>query len=147
MSAFVVILFFLVLLMLAIADARTCSVPVLGLVVLGAVVLIQHFVSGSVVVAVTHMAMGWLVFGAVYGLSYCLYRHPVMGGGDVWLFGILGGFFGWSGLVYVAMVSGLLCSALGVIALIVRGRSVLAFQWPFVPFMFVASVVYQLWVY
>ena len=146
MTLLVAVLFFCVLMSMAIEDARTGLVSVVGVTALGVLAIIQHIANGTVGSGIGDVLGGWLAFGSLYWLSYWVYKQPMMGDGDVWLMGVLGGFFGLAGLAYVALWSGILCSGFGLGLLVARGRCALSYRLPFVPFIFMASVGYWLWV-
>lgn len=67
-----------------------------------------------------------------------------MGGGDLNLLGMIGGFLGWQALPVVLLVGSLVGAAVGVFLILVQGRD-LKYAVPFGPFLSLGGVVYLFW--
>jgi leader peptidase (prepilin peptidase)/N-methyltransferase len=102
--------------------------------------------------AVFFMGIPWLevVLGVLIG-GGCLYVVAVgyelitnregMGGGDIKLLAMMGGFLGWKSLFFIVFVSSLLGALVGVSVMIVRGKD-MKYAVPFGPFLSIAAVAY-----
>jgi len=85
--------------------------------------------------------------GSLYlvGLGYeLLKKREGMGGGDIKLFAMIGGFLGWKSLIFVLLVSSFLGAIIG-IAVIVYRRGDMRYAIPFGPFLSIAAVSYLFW--
>jgi leader peptidase (prepilin peptidase)/N-methyltransferase len=103
-------------------------------------------------IAVFFMGVPWLevVLGVLIG-GGCLYVVAVgyelitqkegMGGGDIKLLAMLGGFLGWKSIVFIVFVSSLLGALVGVAMMIARGKD-MKYAVPFGPFLSMAAVAY-----
>lgn len=100
--------------------------------------------------------LGILLGGGILyaiAMSYYLIAHREgMGGGDIKLLGMIGGFLGWQSLLFVVFFSSLTGSIVGVFAMIKQGKGGKT-RIPFGPFLAVAAlfflfyqdVVFRLW--
>ena len=103
-------------------------------------------------IAVFFMGLTWwdAVLGVLIG-GGCLYAVAVgyelltkregMGGGDIKLLAMMGGFLGWKSLFFVLFLSSLLGALVGVAVMIAKGRD-MKYAVPFGPFLSIAAVVY-----
>ncbi len=103
-------------------------------------------------IAVFFMGVSWLevVVGVLIG-GGCLYLVAVgyelitgregMGGGDIKLLAMLGGFLGWKSIFFIVFVSSLLGALVGVAMMIARGKD-MKYAVPFGPFLSMAAVAY-----
>jgi len=85
--------------------------------------------------------------GSLYlvGLGYeLLKKREGMGGGDIKLFAMIGGFLGWKSLIFVLLVSSFLGAIIG-IAVILYRRGDMRYAIPFGPFLSIAAVSYLFW--
>lgn len=80
-----------------------------------------------------------LYFVAVY--YEALTGREGMGGGDVNLLAMLGGFLGWKSLLFVLLVSSLLGALVGLVFILFKGKD-MKYAVPFGPFLCMAAVVY-----
>lgn len=80
-----------------------------------------------------------LYFVAVY--YEALTGREGMGGGDVNLLAMLGGFLGWKSLLFILLVSSLLGALVGLVFILFKGKD-MKYAVPFGPFLCVAAVVY-----
>ena len=103
-------------------------------------------------VAMFFMGLTWLdaVLGVLIG-GGCLYvvavgyelitKREGMGGGDIKLLAMLGGFLGWKSLFFIVFLSSLLGALVGIAVMIAKGRD-MKYAVPFGPFLSVAAVAY-----
>ncbi len=103
-------------------------------------------------IAVFFMGVPWLevVLGVFIG-GGCLYMVAVgyelitgregMGGGDIKLLAMLGGFLGWKSIFFIVFVSSFLGALVGVSMMIAKGRD-MKYAVPFGPFLSMAAVAY-----
>ena len=103
-------------------------------------------------IAVFFMGVPWLevVLGVLIG-GGCLYVVAVgyelitqregMGGGDIKLLAMLGGFLGWKSIFFIVFVSSFLGALVGVAMMIARGKD-MKYAVPFGPFLSMAAVAY-----
>ena len=102
--------------------------------------------------AVFFMGIPWLeaVLGVLIG-GGCLYvvavgyelitKREGMGGGDIKLLAMMGGFLGWKSLFFIVFLSSLLGALVGITVMIVRGRD-MKYAVPFGPFLSIAAMAY-----
>jgi leader peptidase (prepilin peptidase)/N-methyltransferase len=64
-----------------------------------------------------------------------------MGGGDIKLLAMLGGFLGWKSIFFIVFVSSLLGVLVGIAMMIARGKD-MKYAVPFGPFLSMAAVAY-----
>ena len=67
-----------------------------------------------------------------------------MGGGDIKLLAMMGGFLGWQSLLFVILFSSLIGAVVG-IALIIYKKGDMKYAIPFGPFLSMAAVAYLFW--
>ena len=79
--------------------------------------------------------------GAGYQL---LKKTEGMGGGDIKLLAMMGGFLGWQSLLFVILFSSLIGAVVG-IALIIYKKGDMKYAIPFGPFLSMAAVAYLFW--
>ena len=103
-------------------------------------------------IAILFMDVPWLeaVLGIIIG-GGCLYAVAVgyelitkregMGGGDIKLLAMLGGFLGWKSIFFIVFVSSLLGALVGVSMMIAKGQD-MKYAVPFGPFLSIAAVAY-----
>jgi leader peptidase (prepilin peptidase)/N-methyltransferase len=68
-------------------------------------------------------------------------KREGMGGGDIKLLAMMGAFLGWKSLFFILFVSSLLGAAVGISAMIVKGKD-MKYAVPFGPFLSAAAVAY-----
>jgi leader peptidase (prepilin peptidase)/N-methyltransferase len=103
-------------------------------------------------IAVFFMGVPWLevILGVLIG-GGCLYVVAVgyelitgregMGGGDIKLLAMLGGFLGWKSIFFIVFVSSFLGALVGIGVMIARGKD-MKYAVPFGPFLSMAAVAY-----
>jgi len=85
--------------------------------------------------------------GCLYLVAFVyqlLTKREGMGGGDIKLLAMLGGFLGWHSLWFIIMASSLIGSVTGISAMICKGKDT-KYAIPFGPFLSIAAVVYIFW--
>lgn len=92
--------------------------------------------------------LGIVIGGGVFylvGLGYELIKkREGMGGGDIKLFAMIGGFLGWKSLIFVLLVSSFLGAVIG-ISVIIYKKGDMKYAIPFGPFLSIAAVSYLFW--
>ncbi len=73
-----------------------------------------------------------------------LAKREGMGGGDIKLLAMLGGFLGWQSLWFVIMASSLIGAVTGIFVMISKGRDS-KYAIPFGPFLSMGAVAYIFW--
>jgi len=93
-------------------------------------------------------AIGLLIGGGVLfaiALGYeVITKREGMGGGDIKLLALIGGFLGWKSLIFVLLFSSLLGAVIG-IALVLIKKEDMKYAVPFGPFLSAAAVAYLFW--
>lgn len=96
----------------------------------------------------TEAAIGLLIGGGVLfaiALGYeVITKREGMGGGDIKLLALIGGFLGWKSLIFVLLFSSLLGAVIG-IALVLIKKEDMKYAVPFGPFLSAAAVAYLFW--
>ena len=78
----------------------------------------------------------------VIGLAYKLVKKiEGMGGGDVKLLAMIGGFFGWKSLIFVLLIASLAGAVVGITAMIIEKKD-MKYAVPFGPFLSAGAVAY-----
>jgi len=67
-----------------------------------------------------------------------------MGGGDIKLLAMIGGFLGWKSLLFILLVSSFTGAVVGITAMIIKGQN-MKYAVPFGPFLSFAAVAYLFW--
>lgn len=92
--------------------------------------------------------LGIVIGGGVFyliGLGYELIKKKEgMGGGDIKLFAMIGGFLGWKSLIFVLLVSSCLGAVIG-ISIIIYKKGDMRYAIPFGPFLSIAAISYLFW--
>lgn len=73
-----------------------------------------------------------------------LTKREGMGGGDIKLLGMIGGFFGWKALIFILLVSSLGGAIIGIALMIIKKQD-MKYAVPFGPFLAAAAVAYIFW--
>jgi leader peptidase (prepilin peptidase) / N-methyltransferase len=71
-------------------------------------------------------------------------KREGMGGGDIKLLAMIGGFLGWKSLIFVLLVSSFTGAVIGITAMIIKGQD-MKYAVPFGPFLSFAAVAYLFW--
>ncbi len=85
--------------------------------------------------------------GVLYlvGFGYELIKkREGMGGGDIKLFAMIGGFLGWKSLIFILLVSSFLGAIIG-ISVIIYKKGDMRYAIPFGPFLSIAAIAYLFW--
>ena len=78
-------------------------------------------------------------------LSYELIsKREGMGGGDIKLLAMIGGFLGWKSLIFVLLFSSFSGAIIGIAAMIINKQD-MKYAIPFGPFLSAAAVAYVFW--
>lgn len=92
--------------------------------------------------------LGILIGGGVLylvGWGYELIKkREGMGGGDIKLFAMIGGFLGWKSLIFILLVSSFLGAIIG-ISVILYKKGDMKYAIPFGPFLSIAAISYLFW--
>ncbi len=92
--------------------------------------------------------LGIVIGGGVLflvGFGYELIKkREGMGGGDIKLFAMIGGFLGWKSLIFVLLVSSFLGAIIG-ISVIIYKKGDMKYAIPFGPFLSIAAISYLFW--
>lgn len=89
--------------------------------------------------------IGLLVGGGILWLIAFVYelvtKREGMGGGDVKLLAMIGGFLGWKALIFILLVSSFTGAIVGILAMIVKKQD-MKYAVPFGPFLSIAAIAY-----
>jgi leader peptidase (prepilin peptidase) / N-methyltransferase len=92
--------------------------------------------------------IGLLIGGGVLLAIALVYefitKREGMGGGDIKLLAMIGGFLGWKSLIFVLLVSSLLGAIIGIAAMVIKKQD-MKYAVPFGPFLSAAAVAYLFW--
>jgi leader peptidase (prepilin peptidase)/N-methyltransferase len=87
---------------------------------------------------------GGLGFYLIAVLGKLVFRKDAMGGGDIKLMGMIGGFLGWKGVIFTAFLGSLFGSVIGIALIAWKGRKWGA-QIPFGPYLALGAVASLFW--
>lgn len=82
--------------------------------------------------------------GVLYAIAegyYLITKRDGMGGGDIKLLAMLGGFLGWQSLLFIVFFSSLTGSVIGIVAMLIQGKGGQT-RIPFGPFLATAAMVF-----
>jgi leader peptidase (prepilin peptidase)/N-methyltransferase len=92
--------------------------------------------------------LGLLIGGGILWTIAIVYelisRREGMGGGDIKLLAMIGGFFGWKSLIFILLVSSFTGAIIGIAAMLIKGKD-LKYAVPFGPFLSAAAIAYIFW--
>lgn len=92
--------------------------------------------------------IGLLIGGGVlYAIAFVyelLTKREGMGGGDIKLLAMIGGFLGWKSLIFILLVSSFTGALVGIAAMIIKKQD-MKYAVPFGPFLSLAAVSYIFW--
>jgi len=94
--------------------------------------------------AVIGILAGGGVLFAIAFVYELLTKREGMGGGDIKLLGMIGGFLGWKSLIFVLLVSSFLGAIVGIAAMVIKKQD-MKYAVPFGPFLSAAAVGYIFW--
>ncbi|MEN6467593.1 MAG: prepilin peptidase [Smithella sp.] len=93
-------------------------------------------------------AIGLLIGGGVLFAIAFVYefitKREGMGGGDIKLLGMIGGFLGWKSLIFILLVSSVLGAVIGIAVMVIKKQD-MKYAVPFGPFLSAAAVAYIFW--
>lgn len=92
--------------------------------------------------------LGLLIGGGVLFAIALVYelitKREGMGGGDIKLLAMIGGFFGWKSLIFVLLFSSFTGAVIGIAAMMIKKQD-MKYAVPFGPFLSAAAVAYIFW--
>lgn len=94
--------------------------------------------------ALIGLLLGGGVLFAIAFIYELLTKREGMGGGDIKLLGMIGGFLGWKSLIFVLLVSSFLGAIVGIAAMVIKKQD-MKYAVPFGPFLSAAAVAYLFW--
>jgi leader peptidase (prepilin peptidase)/N-methyltransferase len=86
---------------------------------------------------------GGALFAIAFGYEFITKREG-MGGGDIKLLAMIGGFFGWKSLIFILLVSSFVGAIIGISVILLKGQD-MKYAIPFGPFLSIAAVAYIFW--
>jgi len=86
---------------------------------------------------------GGVLFAIAFVYEFIAKREG-MGGGDIKLLAMIGGFLGWKSLIFVLLVSSFTGAVVGITAMIIKGKD-MKYAVPFGPFLSAAAIAYIFW--
>jgi len=86
------------------------------------VLLTPLFFGTPVTMSLLGLAVGGIIFGALYGIGYLIFHREALGQGDVKLAMVLGAMMGFPAIVVVLLVTSII-GGIAALALVVSGRS------------------------
>jgi len=89
------------------------------------------------------LAGGGFLYLIAFGYQF-LTKREGMGGGDIKLLAMLGGFLGWQSLWFIIMASSLIGAVAGISTMICKGKNS-RYAIPFGPFLSIGAVAYIFW--
>lgn len=94
--------------------------------------------------ALIGLAVGGGVLFAIAFVYEAITKREGMGGGDIKLLAMIGGFFGWKSLIFIFLFSSFVGAVVGLTAMIIKKQD-LKYAVPFGPFLSAAAVAYLFW--
>jgi leader peptidase (prepilin peptidase) / N-methyltransferase len=92
--------------------------------------------------------IGLLIGGGVLFMIAFVYelitKREGMGGGDIKLLAMIGGFLGWKSLIFILLFSSFLGAIVGITIMVIKKQD-MKYAVPFGPFLSIASVAYLFW--
>ena len=92
--------------------------------------------------------LGLLIGGGIFFTIAFVYelitKREGMGGGDIKLLAMIGGFFGWKSLIFVLLFSSFSGAIIGITAMLIKKQD-MKYAVPFGPFLAAAAVAYLFW--
>lgn len=98
----------------------------------------------SWVEAVVGLIIGGGVLLAIAFAYELITKREGMGGGDIKLLAMIGGFLGWKSLIFILLFSSFLGAVVGVFAMVIKKQD-MKYAIPFGPFLSMAAVAYLFW--
>lgn len=94
--------------------------------------------------ALTGLIIGGGVLFAIAFVYELITKREGMGGGDIKLLAMIGGFFGWKSLIFVLLFSSFSGAVVGIAAMMINKQD-MKYAVPFGPFLSAAAVAYIFW--
>jgi leader peptidase (prepilin peptidase) / N-methyltransferase len=94
--------------------------------------------------ALIGLLIGGGVLFAIAFVYELLTKREGMGGGDIKLLAMIGGFLGWKSLIFILLFSSLAGAIVGITAMIIKKQD-MKYAVPFGPFLAAAAVAYLFW--
>ena len=94
--------------------------------------------------ALIGLLIGGGVLFAIAFVYEAITKREGMGGGDIKLLAMIGGFFGWKSLIFILLFSSFAGALVGITAMIIQKKD-LKYAVPFGPFLAAAAVAYIFW--
>ncbi|GAB6267284.1 MAG: A24 family peptidase [Smithella sp.] len=94
--------------------------------------------------ALIGLLIGGGVLLAIAFVYELLTKREGMGGGDIKLLAMIGGFLGWKSLIFILLFSSLAGAIVGITAMIIKKQD-MKYAVPFGPFLSAAAVAYLFW--
>lgn len=141
------LVFFSILLLIAIVDYYTKTIVSASLGVLFLLALFQMLLSAKGLM-MTHIyggLLGLILYGSIYGLAKCIYKREAFGSGDVWLMSGIGLYVGFSKSLWISFLSFYVALAIIGILFIKRRKALRETEMPFAPSIVVATLIVTLW--
>jgi leader peptidase (prepilin peptidase)/N-methyltransferase len=86
---------------------------------------------------------GGMLFTIAYIYQFITKREG-MGGGDIKLLAMIGGFLGWKSLIFILLVSSFSGAIVGIAAMVIQKKD-MKYAIPFGPFLSAAAIAYLFW--
>jgi len=94
--------------------------------------------------SITGAMLGGGLFYLIAILGRALLKKDAMGGGDIKLMAMIGGFLGWKGVILTTLIGSLTGSIAGILLMIIKGK-----RWgsriPFGPYLAIAAIISLFW--
>jgi leader peptidase (prepilin peptidase)/N-methyltransferase len=94
--------------------------------------------------ALIGLAVGGGVLFAIAFVYELITKREGMGGGDIKLLAMIGGFLGWKSLIFILLFSSFFGAIVGITAMIIKKQD-MKYAVPFGPFLSAAAVAYLFW--
>jgi len=94
--------------------------------------------------ALVGLLVGGGVLFAIAFVYELLTKREGMGGGDIKLLAMIGGFLGWKSLIFILLFSSFSGAIVGIVAMIIKKQD-MKYAVPFGPFLSAAAVAYLFW--
>jgi len=86
---------------------------------------------------------GGMLFAIAY-IYQLITKREGMGGGDIKLLAMIGGFLGWKSLIFILLVSSFSGAIVGIAAMVIQKKD-MKYAIPFGPFLSAAAIAYLFW--
>lgn len=94
--------------------------------------------------ALIGLLIGGGVLFAIAFIYELITKREGMGGGDIKLLAMIGGFLGWKSLIFILLVSSFTGAVVGITAMIIKKKD-MKYAVPFGPFLSAAAIAYLFW--